>query len=326
MGLPDFAKAMNEPICKLIDALKNGAGILYEPTHLKRMADAEAYRIEKIGNAVRKNSDLPIVYQGKANELEIDISDAQAFVKRTGNRMIFQELRKQQNLDSIASKAYVLLENQSVCSVEPINNDFMVRFVEASQNISDVELQSLWAKILAGEIIKPNSCSLRAIDVLKNLSKNEFDMFLKICCLRTEGFLINEQSILDQFGISYKMLLILDECNLINSTGAFVIISEIGLTDEKTKIFFSRNYILFGKGKGTDKFVINLPVYKLTESGNILSKFAECEDEFDYVLSSSKFLEKHYPNINFSLYKIIKNKNSSIEYDDKTDYLHAIVK
>ena len=328
MGLSDFAKVMNEPVCKLIDALRNGAGILYEPTHLKRMADAEAYRIEKIGDVVRNNSDLPIVYQGRTNELGIDIKDAQSLVERTRTRMIFQELRKQQNLDSIVSKTYALLENQSICSEKPINNDFMVRFVEAAQNISDIELQTLWAKILAGEIIMPDSCSLRTIEVLKNMSKTEFDMFLKICPFISDGYLINNSAVLGQFDINYEMLLILDECNLINTSGAFKSISESendSLT-KKTKVFNTKHYILFGKSKDKNKFVIQVPVYKLTKSGSILSSFAECEDEIDFVLAISKTLEKQYKNINFNLYKIIKEEKSVISYEDDIDYLHKLNK
>ena len=67
-------------------------------------------------------------------------------------------------------------------------------------------------------------------------------------------------------------------------------------------------------------------MYKLTKSGSILSSFAECEDEIDFVLAISKTLEKQYKNINFNLYKIIKEEKSVISYEDDIDYLHKLNK
>lgn len=315
MGATDFIKAMNEPICKLIDALKTGIGVLYEPTHLKKMADAESYRIEKIGESIRNNADLPIEYHGKTNELGIDIKDAQALLARTVNRILFQEVQRQKNLDSIVAKTYVELEHKTECSKEKVNPDWMLRFAEAAQNISDEELQNLWAKILTGEIIMPNSCSLRAIETLKNMSKNEFDVFLKICPFICNGFLCKEDGILDQFDINYGMLLILDECNLINSTGAVLTISSKECAAESVKFFDSQNYILLGKSN--KKFRVYLPVYKLTESGNLLRKLAVTDDEYDFMLAYGKHLRTQYKSINFGLYKIICRKEVNIEYNEE---------
>ena len=40
-----ISEAASQPLCKLIDTVSAGVGLIYEPTHLKRIASAEAEAI-----------------------------------------------------------------------------------------------------------------------------------------------------------------------------------------------------------------------------------------------------------------------------------------
>ena len=306
-------EAFNKPICKLIDAIKDGIGVTYEPNHLKKMADAQSYAIEKIGEAIRNNSDLPIAYMGKTTELNIDISDANSLVERTKQRFLFHETRKQQNLDAIATKTYMQLENKTECSSDPIDQDWMTRFLSAAQDVSDDDLQNLWAKILAGEIIKPKSCSFRTIETLKNMSKDEFDIFLKICPFICGEFISEEGNLLGKYGITYGMILSLDECGLINSG---VLISRDNIIKKNSVIFSTNKYTLVGTTKTNNYFKTSITVYPLTESGKKLYSLSECDINEGYLFEYIQALNKRYPNVVFNLYdnftkEIINFRNST---------------
>ena len=142
-------KTFVEPANKLIDAVSSAIGKVYEPTHVKRMANAHAHEINVIGKALSENADIPIVYD--KGGISADIKDYDDFVKRTQGRMAYQELRKQQNIESVTEQAYQLLENETQCSNEPVSQDWMIRFFNSVEDISEIQMQSIWAKILAGD-------------------------------------------------------------------------------------------------------------------------------------------------------------------------------
>ena len=48
-----------------------------------------------------------------------------------------------------------------------------------AEEISDKDLQDIWGRILAGEIKKPKSYSLRTLEVMRNMSKDEASLIMK---------------------------------------------------------------------------------------------------------------------------------------------------
>ncbi len=99
--------------------------------------------------------------------------------ERTADRINFQEAKKQLNIESITAYAAEELKNEDPVSNEPIDEDWTSRFFNIAEDISSDEMQELWGRILAGEIKQPKSYSLRALELLKNLSKKEAEVFLK---------------------------------------------------------------------------------------------------------------------------------------------------
>ncbi len=186
----------------------------------------------------------------------------------------------------------------------------MVRFINAAQDVSDDELQNLWSKILAGEIIKPKSCSFRTLEILKNMSKDEFDMFLKICPFICEQFLSDEGGLLEKYGIEYEMILILDECGLINSGG---LITRRMNIEKNTIILSTKKYILAGTVKANKPIPMSITVYPLTEAGKKLYSLSECNFNTDFIRDYFIFVNKRYPYIAFNLYDKITQKIVKVE-------------
>lgn len=67
---------------KLIDAISRGIGKLYEPVHLKRMASAQAFEINKISDSLL-NSELPISYN--RNGLKVTNGTEQDIARRASH-------------------------------------------------------------------------------------------------------------------------------------------------------------------------------------------------------------------------------------------------
>lgn len=117
---------MKEPLTKLVESVKSAIGKVYEPTHIRRMAKAKAEEIDKIGEAVTKNLSLPTIYDD--GKVSIDSTSAEELIKRTGERFIYQEIRKQLNIESVIIETYNQLKNEGKVSAEPVNEDWLFMF------------------------------------------------------------------------------------------------------------------------------------------------------------------------------------------------------
>lgn len=157
-ALPETAKALSAPVTKLIEVVAAGCGRLHEPRHTRKMAAAQ-------GDA------LVLMAEAKAMASEIDVRAAQ--------RVLDIEVRRQKNIDAIASIAEGQLPPE--VSSTPVEPDWAVQFFQKCQDIGDENMQVLWAKLLAGEVQQPGSFSLRTVQVLSQLSKTEALAFESLC-------------------------------------------------------------------------------------------------------------------------------------------------
>src|SRR5207249_1909827 len=80
---------------------------------------------------------------------------------------------------SIAARAIPELNEDA--RPEAIEPDWMVHFFERARLTSDAEMQSLWARILAGQANAPGAFSRRTIDAVGNLEKSDAALFTTLC-------------------------------------------------------------------------------------------------------------------------------------------------
>ena len=93
MGISDVVRDIVSSSEKLIDAVSGAIGKAYEPRHTRKLAEAKVHEINVIAEAVRNNSDLPIVYNSKG--VSIDTSNFEEITKRASRRLAYQEIAKQ---------------------------------------------------------------------------------------------------------------------------------------------------------------------------------------------------------------------------------------
>lgn len=196
---------ISKPATVLIEKISNAIGIIYEPTRTKRMAKAEIFAAK-------------IKAEG-----DIEITEIQ---QRAMQRIIYSEERKQENIESITAQAIGQLNDSA--SPQDIEDDWLSNFFEKCKNISNNEMQSLWAGILAGESNKPGSYSKRTIELISTLDKTEADLFTSICSLSIAVdpsgnkvlpiFLNHSTDLFKNLGLNYTTLSNLDSIGLIKFT------------------------------------------------------------------------------------------------------------
>ncbi len=316
MGATEIVQALVSPADKLIDAVSGAIGKAYEPKHIRRMADAKAYEIESIADAVRNNSDVPIVYN--AAEVTIDTSNFEEIAKRASSRLAYQEITKQRNIEAVADNAYEELEKTTTVSSEPVSPDWMFRFFNSVENISNEEMQKIWGHILAGEIKSPNTYSYRTLEKLKNMTQQEAEHFQLVSslALSTSGkrFIISDTLLLNKYNVYFEHILELTECGLMTA-------QELSLTIDISSvqeggIYNSEIIGLIHKKENKNQNIV-IHVYAFTESGIQLMQAICPKANQQYFLECLKFIHKRYADFTITAHTINRiNEDERIDFDE----------
>lgn len=272
----NLIKFEGKPIEKLIDVVSKGIGTIYKPKAIRKEAEAKAYEIEIIERAKTK-----ALAEGKETDAET--------LARIEERFVHKEIKRQNNIDNITKIAAEQLINETEVSEEPVDEDWTTRFFSIAEDISDEEMQTLWGRILSGEIKQPKSFSLRTLELLKNLSKEEAEVFTKFSNLKIISggthMIYNQDNgkfLEDEFGIKFTDRLLLTELGLISSENnlefSFFATEEV---DRVNFIEYGSKGIFLHRPSNTPKQAIKVLV--LTKTGIELSKLVEPEININYL-------------------------------------------
>ena len=316
MGITDAIKAASEPVTKLIEAVSHAIGKAYEPRHIRKMAEAKAYEMRLISEELRNNSDLPIIYNG--SQTMIDTSDYDSLRQRAGARLAFQEIQKQENIESIVDQACEEAEGKTLETEETVNPDWMNRFIGHAGEVSDEDMQKLWARVLAGEVIHPKSYSLKTLDCLRNMTADDAELFRKICPYIIQGrFISNESGIIEKYGVTYSDILQLDECGLLNSSGLISLDATLG--QDPIIILDFGSYILTGTCNEGGTQQISVGQYPLTRAGKELYRIVQNSNpSTKYMNEIIELVKQNANRSSISLHRILFREGTKVHYD-RTD-------
>lgn len=197
--------------------------------------------------------------------------------------------------------------------------DWFVRFYEAVGNISDEVMQDLWAKLLAGEVAEPSSFSLKTIDVLRNLSKQDAELFSLICShsvmTRGQNFLPHYDTYLEKHNIYYTDIMKLNEQGLIFNDGTIGFSMSIG---QNPNVLFWNNDLVMTIESSDDKNIeIHIKTYPFTKAGQELAVLvSKSVSEENFIELAKEIANKNQECI-LGVYKIVSLDEKSITYDDK---------
>lgn len=238
-------------------------------------------------------------------------------------KMTYTEYYKANNFLTVAKKAdSYYREHPRTCEKDVYDFDWFMRFFEAVGNVSDDMMQNLWAKILAGEVARPSTFLLRTIDIVRNLSKRDAELFIRICshsfmASSSNYFLPNEKEFLESVGIKYIDIMKLSELGLLFNDAT--IIFNISISNKPKLLINSNSLIMFITSASGNSEEASIGQYPFTEVGKELSTLiSEGPSDDDYIkYGQSLSRNKSYK---ISLHKVIKWNDDSIEYD-KTDLI-----
>ena len=156
-------------------------------------SDAEARTIDAKSHA----QTLSIITDAQAearNKLDVDIESGQMTAGITREdisaSMRFQAHKRINNVKTVVEQTADELVDRNVTKHEP-DHDWTARFFDSVQDVSSTELQRIWAKILAGEVQRPGTTSIKTLNVLHQLDKSAADTFQRLCAMsisiRIEG-------------------------------------------------------------------------------------------------------------------------------------------
>ena len=170
---------------KLVDYLASGVGAVGGTmlASWRARKEAEARLIDSHGEAAAQRILTAVqterlraysIAQSEARKLlvspdsavqgELDIDDM------ISTRIKFQEQKRHQNIKAVVEQAALELGDKRVENREP-DHDWSARFFNEVQDVSSEEMQLLWSKVLAGEVERPGSTSIRTLSILRNLDK-----------------------------------------------------------------------------------------------------------------------------------------------------------
>ena len=304
------------------------AGSMLSPWKARREARAKLIAAEGDANVLLIQAEA----QSKARAIlvspdthvtgELDISNT------VNQRIHFQEQKRQINIESVVRKAARQLGDKDVADSEP-DHDWTARFFNDVQDVSSEEMQSLWAKVLAGEVERARSTSIRTLGILKTLDQATAHLFRKFCsaCVFLS---LDRDTIMDArvpslgsdaasnslkaYGLSFDELNRLNEQGLIipdyNSWFNYKLAIGLAVGNSKQLLripfdFQGRRWVLVPKGQYDQKKEFKLSGVALNLSGRELSRIIDLESMEQF----TQELMKYFQNNNLQMTEVGGSEN-----------------
>lgn len=135
---------------KLADLGKSLGVLAFGPSHRVRMAKADAEAL--------------LIQTGA----EVEVENIR---QRAAYRLTQEAIRNQENIEAVYQEAVRFLPRQ--ISDEPVSQDWASKFNDRARFASDQELRTVWARVLASEVAKPNSVSPRTVALIDTMTGND---------------------------------------------------------------------------------------------------------------------------------------------------------
>ncbi|CAM3570338.1 hypothetical protein VA7868_01202 [Vibrio aerogenes CECT 7868] len=193
--------------------------------------------------------------------------------------------RRQRNLERIIQLSHKSCKDET--AGDP-NQDWLYRFFEMAQDIHDASMQRLWAQVLKKEVTNPGATSMKALQILKDMTPKEAQILQKAAALgcsfgndHSQKILVGihaqnsifsfgkrEQTIsvsLGNYQLPYSSLLVLIELGLLHATELES--GEIDLSPALPLHYQGKNLLLQPMSKG-----VHLLYYRFSPTGNELCR------------------------------------------------------
>ena len=276
---------------KLVDCAASGTGAVAGPMLATWRARQEA-KAKLIG------------VQAEADSLRL-IADAQADARRSlvgpdqmgsgmleigadgiAQRIEFQEKKRQANIVSVVQEAAAELGGKEVPDREP-DPDWTARFFDGVKDVSSEDMRKIWTRILAGEIESPGRTALRTLDVLRNMTREEAEIFMLACDFIIDDFIFYPRKDRSTHPVLQQIdVMRLQDSGLLHTSTSLAKI--LNFSEDMCHILH-REFCLRIISKN-DRDQLSIPAIPLTRSGRELSQILESNLCINHLRLFSKFL------------------------------------
>ena len=308
---------LSEPLKRLIEVIAEGIGGISRPILTRKNADAKAYEVRNVAEAIADSQKLlgPVSYS--AGEIIIESGQEEktpqlpeaALDRRVLARMAYQEANRQSNLERITQYAAEDIDETEKIGHERPDSDWTARFFRIAEDINTEQMQTLWGKVLSGEVKHPGSFSLRTLDILKNISQNEAETFVRVGKIAFlsggKAFIPNFDSgkfLESHFGLGFLDLLVLREIGLLAPSDLEFSLSATK-EDQQSVFTCGSTCILVDRPAGTPKQPVTALLFtgigkqllelveRVEAPPEYISKFASSFQREGVVVKSGKIIE-----------------------------------
>ena len=248
-----------------------------------------------------------------ARQIKVDEEYARTAVRRYGQKIV----REQVNLDLISEEAARLLKDtddaHTTGEVGQIDDDWLNHFEKEACQRSTEDMQLLFGKILAGEIRRPSSFSIKAVKIMGEIDKAAANLFKRLCsiCIVCRIPQIDQifdarvvslsgnagNNALQKYGLGFNELNILQEYGLIISDYNSWRDYGLSVADKNNVVVlgFSHQNTYWGllpEGDRKDGQELKLHGVALSQAGQELLNIAEIESIENYTNDLIDFFSK----------------------------------
>ena len=279
---------------KLLDYAASGIGAVAGPmlASWKARKQAEARLIG--ARAEADSLTLIADARSEARRLLIEPDSAVSGMLAVGQdggitqRIEFQEQKRQANIVAVVQDAATELGDKEVPEREP-DPDWTARFFDCVQDVSSEDMRALWARILAGEVDSPGRTTLKTLDVLKNMTREDAELFNLVCDYVIQDFVFHPRDAQDIPTFLRPVdVMQLQDADLLHASTALA--KAIQFDKEHSAYFVHHNYFL--RITSLDNRDISIPAIPLTRSGKEV-----------FLVLGGKFCRKYLQSFSNFLYK-----------------------
>ena len=200
---------------------------------------------------------------------------------------------KRNNRKAIIEKA-CCIENSSKILQKKLPIKWLATFYDHCKNVSDENLQNIWASILQDEMKGENSTSIRAMHILSSISSQEAKLFERAMKYRINNWIYYKESKMPPSFPTFDDFSLLLEIGLVKQMQH--VVQKYIPPIENTRLNKNTRYLL-----GTHYNMalvceastpIDIPSVILSKAGAELSKFISYPPELEYLSYLSKFLKQ----------------------------------
>jgi hypothetical protein len=334
---------MNFPGEKLVIKLwetvaEKGIGSLFKPWQIRRegrasidlkreellaiaQAENDAEKIRRGEIKLITSRGVPALIESKTIEvtklpdnrlIDLEVSASSGIISET--------IRKESNVTRALLHAEQVLEtDDQPAPQKDIDDDWLFRWRDNASEVSSDELRSIWGKVLAGEVKAPGSYSLRTLEFLRNLSKEEAEAIAKLSRFVIDGLIFRgSDNFLENEGINFDFLLKMQDLGVISGVESRGLNYDL-ITAEPGRfiqILPSNSMCLVARSANAAK-IISMPAYKLTLIGLQVLRLGEFEPHIGYLKLIGAHLKSQ--GVSVTLAKCTISDSNMIQWSDGQD-------